>query len=334
MHPYPLLLEPILKHRVWGGNELARFGKSFGKGETIGESWEVSDLPESIEDGRNRIENGELSGMTLREAIAEHQPMIMGAAEITEEGGFPLLIKYLDARRNLSVQVHPTAEYVKSHPDAYMKSEAWVVVDAKPGSVIYKGVKPGVTAEQLARHIRDDTVIDDLIAVPVEPGDCYYLPSGTCHALGEGIIVAEVQTPSDTTFRVYDWGRSGRELHIEQALQCIEFSSEPIEPDGSAVPIDACGMRTTPLAETEFFTIERVEALAAVSLPVVTDDMPIIWMIITGQGTLTGGGIECELRPGVTILTPAAMDDGEATLQAGCALLRVALPSPIRNLIA
>jgi mannose-6-phosphate isomerase len=329
-----MLLEPILKRRVWGGRELARLGKRLPEGEPIGESWEVADLPADIEDGRSVIANGPLAGKTFRQAIADHRPAIMGTAGLTEEGGFPLLVKYLDARRNLSVQVHPTEEYVRTHPEAHLKSEAWVIIEADPGAVIYKGVRPELTAEQFAEHIRRNEVADDLVAVPVKAGDCHYLPSGTCHALGAGIIVAEIQTPSDTTFRVYDWGRTGRELHVEQALECIDFGRGPVGASVTSEPIEVDGLRTSLLVETEYFTVERVEALRRVTWPVVTDDMPVIWMVIAGEGRLTGGGIEVRLAAGTTVVLPAALEDGRGQLGPECTMLRVTLPAPTRGMIA
>jgi mannose-6-phosphate isomerase len=328
-----MLLEPILKPRVWGGRELARFSKILPPDEPIGESWELADLPDTIADGRSRVANGPLAGRRLREAIGEQRQAIMGVGRLSDEGGFPLLIKYLDARHNLSVQVHPTAAYVADHPEAHLKSEAWVVIDAQPGAVIYKGVKPHVTAEHFAAHIEADEVVDDLIAVPVRPGDCHYLPSGTCHALGAGVLVAEVQTPSDTTFRVYDWGRTGRELHVAQALHCIQFGATT-QTEQPAQPIEAQGFRTTPLTETEYFVIERVEALETAELPVVTDDMPVVWMVVAGAGRLRGGGEDIALAPGVTALMPAALTDGVAMLEKGCALLEITLPSPMKGMIA
>ena len=208
-----------------------------------------------------------------------------------------------------------------------------MIIEADPGAVIYKGVKPHVTAAQFAEHIRGNEVVDDLVAVPVKAGDCHYLPSGTCHALGEGIIVAEIQTPSDTTFRVYDWGRTGRDLHIEPALECIDFGSAPVGASGANRPIEVDGLRTTLLLETEYFTIERVEALQAVTLPLVTDDMPVVWMVVAGVGRLRGGGIEIPLAAGTTALLPAALEDGAGELDRPGSLLRVSLPPPTRGMI-
>ncbi len=349
MTPYPLLLHPLLKERVWGGRTLERFGKQLPAGNvSIGESWEVADLPEEIDGGQSTIANGELAGMTLHTAIAKHPKVIMGAAaeRLSDWKGFPLLIKYLDAQQNLSVQVHPDEAYARAHPGAHVKSEAWVVVDAKPGAVICKGLKPGVTREVFARHIATGEVVDDLITIPVQPGDCHYLPSGTCHALGAGILVAEVQTPSDTTFRVYDWGRTGpaphsggRELHIAQALECMfprpNCQHPPSRPARLPRPITSNGITTTALTETEYFTIERVNAEAGSSFRTVTQDSPEVWMMLTGSGQIEGGfGRPLPLRPGVTTLIPAAADGWKAAFSADSRLLLVLLPSPLRNMLA
>ena len=332
---YPLLFEPILKEKVWGGRRLAALGKTLPQGVPIGESWELADLPDAIAGGRSTITNGALAGMTLRQAIGAHRDLIMGSAGLTPEGGFPLLIKFLDACENLSVQVHPDEAYVEKHPEAHLKNEAWFVVVADPGAVIYKGVKPQVTADLFERHIADGTVADDLIAEPVRPGDCHYFPSGTCHALGAGILVAEIQTPSDTTFRVYDWGRQGRQLHIEQALECIAFGEPPGDGGPAGAPVDVDGLRTAPLARTDYFGIERIETQAGAELPIVTSGMPVIWMMIRGAGRCRpDDGPLVELPAGATALMPAGLEEPPAVLDPGSMLLRVTLRSPLEGLLA
>jgi mannose-6-phosphate isomerase len=330
----PLLFEPILKPKVWGGRRLSRLNKPLPAGEHIGESWEVADLPESIAGGRSVIANGSRAGRTLHAVMEELGPAIRGRAALTPHGCFPLLIKYLDARENLSVQVHPTEEYVQQHPDAHFKSEAWVVIDAEPGSVIYKGVKPGIDAGTFAAHIRQNLVVDDLIAVPAVPGECHYLPSGTCHALGAGVLVAEVQTPSDTTFRVYDWGRTDRELHIEQALQCISFDREP-EGLRAAPPFDTDDTRLESLVKTAYFEIERLSVKNPVDLEVVTNDLPEVWMMLNGAGRLeTPGMPDVRLMPGITTLLPAELSETTARLEPTTVLLRITLPEPLEGLLA
>lgn len=344
MTPYPLLFHPILKPKVWGGRALASLGKDLPPGQAIGESWELADLPLSIEGGRSIIANGELAGMSLRQAIAAHHLEIMGDAKETAEGGFPLLIKYLDARENLSVQVHPDQAYVQKHPEAHLKSEAWMIIQALPGSVIYKGIKPHVSAGQFDEDIRAGKVVDDLVAAPANAGDCHYLPSGTCHALGAGIVVAEIQTPSDTTFRIFDWGRPhsntasggtpGRELHIQQALECIHFGP-PDKPHKPNSPIEVRGLRTTQLVESEYFEIERVDAITMARFPIVNSGLPEVWMFMGGSGRIENQrGPLVDLQPGATVLMPAALDHCLAVLGRSAWMLRVKLPSPTKGLMA
>jgi mannose-6-phosphate isomerase len=338
MDPYPFVFEPILKEKVWGGRNLADLGKPLPSSTMVGESWELADLPESIEGGRSVIANGELAGRTLRAAIDAGRQEIMGAAELSAEGGFPLLLKFLDARENLSVQVHPDQAYVDRHPEAHLKSEAWFVLKADPGSVIYRGVKPHVSAEDFARHIATGEVVDDLIAVEATPGACHYLPSGTCHALGAGILVAEIQTPSDTTYRVFDWGRTDRQLHVDQALECITFGAPPRPAEAPGVPVDVEGLRTTPRAKTEYFAIEQIEqidAASAVRYRVETSGMPEVWMMLAGRGRIeTAGAPDVDLAAGTTVLVPAALAGSEAALEQAAVFLRISVRSPLEGLIA
>jgi mannose-6-phosphate isomerase len=338
MDPYPLVFEPILKEKVWGGRNLADLGKPLPPAAMVGESWELADLPESIEGGRSVIANGPLAGRTLRAAIDAGRPEIMGAAELSAEGGFPLLLKFLDARENLSVQVHPDQAYVDRHPEAHLKSEAWFVLKADPGSVIYRGVNPHVTAEDFARHIATGEVVDDLIAVEATPGDCHYLPSGTCHALGAGILVAEIQTPSDTTYRVFDWGRTDRQLHVEQALECITFGAPSRPAEAPGVPVEVEGLRSTPRAKTEYFAIEQIEQIDAASAAryrVETSGMPEVWMMLAGRGRIeTAGAPDVDLAAGTTVLVPAALAGAEAGLEQAAVFLRISVRSPLEGLIA
>src|SRR5262245_39251365 len=194
--PYPLAFEPVLFSKVWGGDRLNWFGKGVKAGSMIGESWEVADLPATAASGagggsvRSVIANGALKGRTLHDALGAWGPKLLGRAAVAEDGSFPLLVKFLDAKENLSVQVHPSPAYAKAHRDAKLKTEAWFILAAEPGAVIYKGVKTGVTREIFRRHVDDGSVVGDLIAVPAVPGECHNLPSGTCHALGAGVLVA------------------------------------------------------------------------------------------------------------------------------------------------
>jgi mannose-6-phosphate isomerase len=308
--PYPLICEPILFPKVWGGDRLSRFGKLVNPGDHIGESWELADLASTSASGagggeaRSRIRNGPLAGRTLNDALQEWGSGLLPGSD----QNFPLLVKFLDARENLSVQVHPSPAYASAHPGANLKTEAWFILDAAPDAVIYKGVRPGVTPQQFAAHIADGSVVDDLIAVPAVPGECHNLPSGTVHALGAGVLVAEVQTPSDTTFRVFDWGRAGRELHIAQAMECIEFGPAP-----GAVTLRP---GQAPLA-TEYFVLSRGAAANGDEFPLGHAEVCTIAIMLSGHGEIYSDDGEFAPTPvsmGNTVLIPARIAPGACLL--------------------
>ncbi len=339
---YPLLFEPIYKEKVWGGRRLEKLGRSLpGDAQTlIGESWELVDLAQTSVSGggggaeRSTIANGPLKGKTLAEVIEQYGSAVLGDVKLTEDGGFPILLKFLDAGDHLSVQVHPSPEYAAAHDDAFLKSEAWYILDAEPGAVIYKGVKQGTTAEQFRQAIEGNDVESLMIAIAVKPGDCHYLPSGTCHALGAGVMVAEVQTPSDTTFRVYDWGRTGRELHVDQAIQCIDFGPaqtaefEPnIKLDGAVGPI-------TRLVTCEFFHIDRYSVTEADEQRL-NYSQPALWMVLEGGGRFTGEGLpEVTFGRGQTLFLPPGMGEVALSIEAGTTLLEVTFPGAKSKQIA
>lgn len=339
--PYPLKFKPIYKEKVWGGRTLGKLGRSLPGGEDvpIGEAWELTDLGQtSISGGgggaeRSEIANGPLKGGSLHDV----PDAWLGRLKRTADGDFPLLVKYLNSRENLSVQVHPSETYAAAHADAHLKSEAWYIVEADPGSVIYKGIRDGVTPEAFREAIESndpDKVTDLLIAVPVKAGDCHYLPSGTCHALGAGLVVAEVQTPSDTTFRVFDWGRTNRELHIEQAMACITFGP----PDVGIYEKRAhtAGMFTTVsrLVECEYFRIEKVRMSEAYQQEI-PYDQPAVWMVLQGKGEITlDNGENTTFARGDTLLLPADMNDPHVRLDADTVWLEITFPQTQRELIA
>jgi mannose-6-phosphate isomerase len=313
--PYPLLFEPVLLPKVWGGDRLSRFGKRVKQGEKIGESWEVADLASTSASGagggsvRSVIANGPLKGRTLHDAIALWGEKLVGDAGLID-GAFPLLIKLLDARENLSVQVHPSPAYAKTHPGAKLKTECWYILDADPGSVIYKGVKPGTTREAFEAHIQGGTAVNDLISVPAVVGECHNLPSGTVHALGAGVLVAEVQTPSDTTFRVFDWGRTGRELHVRESLECIDFGPAP-----APMQLDK-----GEVLKTQFFEVFQPEPGPPVPL---NDARCTVIMVLQGWGHITGVGDLLPVKMGDTVLVPSTAAMGCEFQQAGTGKTRV-----------
>lgn len=242
-----MAFQPLVFEKVWGGRRLARWGKSLPGTGNYGESWEIADLSSTTPGGgggaavRTLIEGGAMHGRSLREVVQEFGEGLLGGVSATSTGEFPLLVKFLDAREHLSVQVHPSPTYAEAHPGAHLKTECWYVLEAEPLNgtppMIFTGLKPGVTREQVAGALSrgvGEGIVPLLRSVEARVGDCHTLPSGTLHALGAGVLVAEVQTPSDTTFRVYDWtqeyGRAKRAMHIAEAMACIDFATLPPAP--------------------------------------------------------------------------------------------------------
>jgi mannose-6-phosphate isomerase len=224
----PLTFEPIFMERIWGGRWLeTRFRKRLPKGMLIGESWEIVDRPEA----QSLVRDGPLRGRTLHELWMEDREEIFG--DVPDTARFPLVAKMIDAREELSLQVHPPSRVAKAL-GGETKDEIWYVLDAVPDAQIYAGLRRGVTREQFEAALENRTVAELVHRIPVKAGDAIFMPSGRLHTMGHGILVAEIQQNSDTTYRVFDWNRIGtngepRRLHVSEAMQSINFTD--IEPD-------------------------------------------------------------------------------------------------------
>jgi mannose-6-phosphate isomerase len=279
----------------------------------------------------SEIANGPLAGRTLHSVVEEYGPALHGDVLLLHGEQFPILIKFLDAREDLSVQVHPPAAYANAHPGAHLKTEAWYVVENDSGAKLYRGLNGAVTKEQFRSAIADGSVMDLVKSVPVKPGHCFFLPSGTLHALGAGILVAEVQTPSDTTFRVFDFNRlengKPRKLHVEEALECIDFSGASDVPQKRS---HTAGFFTTVsrLVTSEYFIIEKVRFVEGVEEPV-PYDQPVVWMMLDGQAQIRVDGMKEPVRftRGDTLLLPARMANPVIKTLSDCAWLEVTFPT-------
>jgi len=337
---YPLKFEPIYKAKVWGGRRLESLDRDLPDGD-IGESWELADLSATSASGggggaeRSVISNGHLAGQTIHDAMAAYGRELLGDLPLTPTGDFPLLVKFLDAGDNLSVQVHPSPDYAAAHDDAHLKSECWYVLAANIDAAIYKGIKESTTPEQFRQAIADNTVEDLMIRIPVEPGDFHYLPSGTCHALGAGVMVAEVQTPSDTTFRVYDWGRTGRELHVEQAMQCIDFGPLDASAYEPMTQVQGEHALRTHLCKCDYFHVHRVE-VAADYISDIACAQPVVWTVLTGGGMITGGkgAPDVPFAPGQTLLIPPNQTRSRVTVHGPTTWLETSFPQAQSNVMA
>jgi mannose-6-phosphate isomerase len=310
----PFRFAPIYKERIWAGRKLAEiFGRELPAGVNIGESWELADL----ENDRSIISNGPLAGQTLRSAIERHTEEITGRKDFTPP--FPLLLKFLDAGRTLSVQVHPDEKACLKMGCGEPKTECWFVLQADPQSRIYKGLKRGTTRGSFEKAVNEGTVEELLDSVEASAGQCHYLPAGTVHALGAGILVAEIQLPSDTTYRVFDWNRlddSGnpRRLHIAEALECIHFDTAAAD-----LPVSNSGR----LLDCPYFTIDKLAFAAGEAVDLDHGLMQAV-MVTAGSGELKGrGNASTPFRAGQTLLVPAAWDGQILSQRAGeCLCIR------------
>ncbi len=296
MKPYPLKFRPIYKQRIWGGRKLREFfNKDIPPSEKIGESWELADLP----DDKSVISNGELAGQTLDSIIQKYPKEITGDENFS--GPFPLLIKILDAEDILSVQVHPDEQTCRRLGKGVPKTECWYIISAERDAVIYKGLKKGVTKELFAEAVEKGNVAEMLAKVPVEQGQCHFLPAGTAHAIGPGLLIAEIQTPSDTTYRVFDWNRvddtrKARQLHIEEALESIHFDTSSDE-----LSVTTAGR----LIDCEYFKIDKGAQAKGRELLLSPGKMKTL-IILTGSGTITEvEGNPVDFNAGDCLLVPA-----------------------------
>jgi len=305
---YPLTFHPIFKERVWGGRRLAElYGKALPPDVPIGESWEITDRPEGV----SVIANGPFAGQTLRWLMENHAAELLGTARPAAGGRFPLLVKILDAQDKLSLQVHPPAAGAAAL-GGEPKTELWYVAAATPDADIFVGLRRGVTRAGFERKIRDGTVAECFHRHAVRRGDAMFLPSGRVHALGAGSVIFEIQQNSDTTYRVFDWNRTGldgrpRDLHIPQALASIDFSDfEPPLLSQEVRPTASGTMR--PLVENSLFKVSQQQfepqagGRAAEFPPHAT-----AWIIalLEGELRLEGNGEKVTLRPGQFCLVPA-----------------------------
>ncbi len=302
----PLVFEPLLKRIRWGGRRLgSHLQKPVGDGNDYAESWELADHGSD----QSRVPGGPLTGITLRQLMRSHPQELLGKqAGLTQ---FPLLIKFLDANDWLSLQVHPDDELARQFdPHENGKTEAWVILDAQPESRICAGLKAGVDAVSLREGLQTGRIEELLHLIPVNPGDCLYIPAGTVHALGPGILLAEIQQQSNLTFRLHDWGRvdaSGqpREIHVEKSIKCTDFKCGPVWP---VTPIPLCDPTHVfeELIRCPYFVVRRHRALERFEISM--SDQFRILMFLAGRGEVRTSGGAVSAGIGTTVLIPAESD--------------------------
>ena len=319
---YPLQFQPILRQYIWGGRRLGTLlGKPIGADDDYAESWEVVDRGPD----QSVVRFGPLQGVTLGELVGQRGAELLGRHHPRER--FPLLLKYLDANRDLSIQVHPDdARAAKLDPPDLGKTEAWVVLQAEPGSRIYAGLKKGVDRAALAAEVARGNCQACLHSFEPKPGDSVFLPAGVVHALGKGLLVGEIQQASDTTYRLFDWNRVGadgkpRTLHVEQALETIDYGRGP-SPVQTARPTDRPHVER--LVACDKFVLDRWQFDTC--QPLATDDRCHLVTVLQGSVLVERDASSQAVARGATVLIPAASKHVALRPQRPTVLLDIYLP--------
>ena len=309
MKLYPFLFEPNLHTVVWGGQQLRPYKGLKATEEPIGESWEVSAVPSSV----SVISNGAYRGRDLVSVIAEHPNAILGRS-VTEKynGQLPLLVKFIDAKRDLSIQVHPNDEMAQREHGKMGKSEMWYIIKAEPGSFLYAGFKEKISPEEYTRRVADGSITEVLARHEVKSGDVFYIPSGRVHAICGGIMLAEVQQSSDVTYRIYDYNRPGmdgkpRELHTKLAAQALDYHVE--KEYRTVYPNQAD--RAVQIIDSPFFDVRVTEMTGTFHRNLEKYDSFVISTCIEGDCKIhvRSTGDEVLLREGHSCLISAAIAD-------------------------
>jgi mannose-6-phosphate isomerase len=310
---YPLKFKPVYRNYLWGGRNLAKLGKVLPEEGIVAESWEVSCHPA----GLSIVENGAYAGLSLRELIDKEGKAILGGATVSKYGmKFPLLIKLIDANQKLSVQVHPDDGYALKNENEFGKHEIWYVISAKPGSRIIYGLTPGTTREALSQAIREGNIQSRLRDETVVAGDIIDISPGVVHALGEGIMIAEIQQNSNATYRLYDYDRvdaSGkkRPLHVEKALEVIDFTPKSWNPVRIKERAGESAPAIVPLLGNTHFKVDFYQIRGEVAERT-SPERFAIYTVLEGEGYLQSESGQTVIRGGESVLLPAAM--GEFTM--------------------
>ena len=305
---YPLKFNPILKSMIWGGEKMRQYKAIDTDQKNIGESWELSGVPgnESV------VSNGEFAGRTISELIKEYGPALLGR-KVHETYGenFPLLIKFIDARDDLSIQVHPDDAMAQSvHGQPFGKTEMWYVVSADKDAHLMSGLSAEITPEEYVSRVENNTITDVLSDYKVQSGDVFFLPAGRIHSIGKGCFIAEIQQTSDLTYRIYDFGRLGldgnpRELHTELAKDAIDYSVS----EDYRTAYTAAQNEETQLVECEYFKTNLLDLTEPLSVDVKSKDSFMIVICLEGQGEMKDSeGNVVALKQGETVLVPAVTD--------------------------
>lgn len=301
-------LKPAFKDYLWGGRKLVEKYNKESNLEKVAESWELS----NHKDGNSIVYGGKYDGKTFQEYL-DIQGKASWGKKAQKYDKFPILIKFIDAKQALSIQVHPDDEYARIHEGEYGKNEFWYILEADPGSFLYFGVEEDMTKEQFRQRIEDHVITDYLHKVEVKKGDCFFIKAGTIHAIGAGIVLAEIQQCSNSTYRVYDFGRVGadgkpRELHIDKAVDVSNLSATKVNGDPEGKLEEDKDYNRQILTTNDYFTCQRVDVKNIFENTITPDSFQAI-TVLSGQGRIINNGEITEIIKGDSIYIPAQEDN-------------------------
>ncbi|MBR5681811.1 MAG: class I mannose-6-phosphate isomerase [Ruminococcus sp.] len=317
----PFLLKAPIKDYIWGGTKLREiFGKE-SELERLAESWELSCHP----DGECIIDGGEFDGMKLSEFVNAH-PEAVGSS-FRSGDSFPVLVKLIDAKNDLSVQVHPNDEYAHKYENDNGKTEMWYIISADPGAELVYGFKDKITKDGFRRAIEDNTLMDKVNRVPVKQGDVFFIEPGTLHAIGKGILIAEIQQSSNVTYRVYDYGRLGadgkpRQLHVEKALEVT--NTEPADHRRPVYGMELDGAVTQLLADCNYFIVNRNRIIKEASFAADNSSFAHVLVIGGSGGELVADNYRLGLKMGTSVFVPAGT--GAFAIKGNCDVIITTIP--------
>ncbi len=330
---YPFKFKPVYKDYIWGGRNLEKLGKKLPPEGIVAESWEISSHPNGV----SIIDNGEFSGMPLTELIKKFGRQVVGK-ELPEKAlqKFPLLVKLIDANDKLSVQVHPSDEYAFTHENGELgKNEMWYIIAAKPGAKLIYDLKPGITKEKFVQAVGEDRIEECLKSIPVFPGDTLNIPAGLIHAIGAGIVLAEIQQNSDTTYRIYDYQRKNgiqRPLHIEKALEVIDFNKagRKEKTTGLSIKINEDASKKF-LVANQYFAVELFTGKGSVKQ--IADGSKFqVYLLTEGTGEIRYSDGTVPVNCGESVLIPATL--GEYILKGEFQALKAFVPDLESDLLS
>ena len=320
MLDYPIKFTPILKEKIWGGNKLKNNLNKETTKNNLGESWEISGVPGDI----SVVANGELKGFSLKDLLNEYKAKFVGDKIYREfDADFPLLIKFIDAKTELSVQLHPNDELAQQRHNSFGKTEMWYIMQADKGAKINVGFKESISKEDYIARLEEGRIVELLNFEEVKKGDSFFINTGKVHAIGAGVLLAEIQQTSDVTYRIYDWDRTddegnSRELHTALAIDAIDFEKK----DDFKLNYKRAANTSSEVASCKYFTTNYLPVKGDINKDYSNLDSFVIYMCVGGNGTISVNGNSENIKQGETILIPAENKQVEISAK-NCELLEV-----------